>query len=339
MQESFSFNDVEENINMSQDTLYEVDLDALMESLDLSEEEIPPEEPPEAEGVAGQLDELDLILKGLPDELRDQLDLSQLAIEFGEEEEEGEEVDLEDEEDLEEPEGEEGEDLEEPEGEELPDLDELFEVDVNMLRSELGRLSEAAKDLSKIKGIKNDMAHHWGGKGHGNAGVKGSYGGTGGSKGDDFGGGKRTKDPLQVKVNVLSEAYTNERRKNRSLKKRLNEYVGAVDSLREQLTEMNLFNAKLLYVNKLLQNKDMGASQRRSIIEALDGATSLREAKLLYQSLTESLAKPRKGRLSESALRRTLGSSSRTVGASSPRNEQVAEVDRWATLAGIQNDN
>ena len=201
----------------------------------------------------------------------------------------------------------------------------IYEIDETMLREELAKLmnlSEAA-DMVKQKGIKNDMADHFGGKGSGQS-------------GDDFGGGKRGSDPLKVTLNKLSEAVKNERRKNRSLTKKLSEYRSAVETLREQMTDLNLFNAKLLYVNKLLQNKDVTATQRKSIIESLDSARSLREVKLLYKSLTESMSKPKTSNLSESTIRRTLGSSSRaTSRASADVNGAVSEVNRWAKLAGL----
>jgi hypothetical protein len=237
-------------------------------------------------------------------------------------------IDAEDEEDL---------DLEMPES-----LDEVFEIDPNVLKSELLFLRKKireAKDLSSAKGIKNTMEHHFGGKGNSKSGLKGSYGGTGTSKSGvdgSYGGGKGTGDPLKVKINKLSEAYSTERRKNRSLSTKLVEYRSAVETLREQLTDLNLFNAKLLYVNKILQNKDVTSSQKRSVVESIDKAKTLREVKLIFKTLTESFGRGRDGVLSESRARRVLGSSSRTTSKSSAENVS-AEVNRWATLAGIKN--
>ena len=128
----------------------------------------------------------------------------------------------------------------------------------------------------------------------------------------------------------------NESRKNRALSGKLVEYKKAVGSLRNQLTEMNLFNAKLLYVNKLMQNRNLTSKQQRAIVEALDNAKTLREAKLLYKSLTASLKKRRS--LSEGRIARTLGSSSRSIRSASPAKSGV-EVDRWAVLAGLNKDN
>tara|TARA_Y100000310_G_C20022027_1_gene507820 strand:+ start:71 stop:436 length:366 start_codon:yes stop_codon:yes gene_type:complete len=112
-------------------------------------------------------------------------------------------------------------------------------------------------------------------------------------------------------------------------------YKRAATKLKGQLVEMNLFNAKLLYANKLLQNKNLTVKQQRAIVEALDNAKTLREAKLLYKSLSESLARRGRGgkNLSESTIR-TIGSSSRSTRSAAPtRNGN--ETDRWAVLAGI----
>lgn len=108
--------------------------------------------------------------------------------------------------------------------------------------------------------------------------------------------------------------------------------------MRGQLTEMNLFNAKLLYANKLMQNRNLSPKQQRAIVEALDGAKTLREAKLLYKSLTSSLGKSRtRTSLKENASRRASGSSSRSTQSARPANSGV-EVDRWAVLAGLNKD-
>jgi hypothetical protein len=122
------------------------------------------------------------------------------------------------------------------------------------------------------------------------------------------------------------------------MRKQLGEHKRAVAALKGQLIEMNLFNAKLLYANKLMQNRNLTAKQQRAIVEALDNAKTLREAKLLYKSLTTSLNKGTKRSLSEGQVRRPVGSSSRSTRSAQPAKSGV-EVDRWAVLAGLSNDN
>jgi hypothetical protein len=133
-----------------------------------------------------------------------------------------------------------------------------------------------------------------------------------------------------------NRSSVNESRQKRALARQLVEYKKAVGSLRTQLTEMNLFNAKLLYANKLMQNRNVTPKQQRVVVEALDKAKTLREAKLLYQSLTASLnrVRPAGRTLKEGRVSRG-GSSSRSTRSAAAKSG--VEVDRWAVLAGIKN--
>ena len=127
------------------------------------------------------------------------------------------------------------------------------------------------------------------------------------------------------------KAIRNLRRMNRSQGEKLNKYRSAVKTLREQLEDLNLFNAKLLYVNKLLQNKSLSESQKKSVVKALDEAKNIGETKALYKSLTESLSSS-KNSLNESV---KFGSSSRVTTSSSGK-KSVGDMDRWQILAGLK---
>ena len=167
----------------------------------------------------------------------------------------------------------------------------------------------------------------------------------------DFGGGEDKGDTFadeSVKINALDEgspvsalklesALRKAIAENRKLKSNTKQYKNALQGMKQQLSEMNLFNAKLLYANKLMQNRDLSMKQQRHIVESLDEAGTLNEAKLLFESLSKSLSRPAKssGSINESTTRRTLGSASRAVRSAQPMNEGVA-LDRWATLAGIK---
>jgi len=223
-------------------------------------------------------------------------------------------------------EGEEGE-----EGEEAEALNEVFEVDPRVLRQEINRMKRLVRE--------GKMDHHFGGKGNAKAGYKNAFGGSGAKKsgyGRAFGGGTEGKDVFvnPPQINKLNEAIRNLRRQNRAQSEKLNKYRGAVNTLREQLEDLNLFNAKLLYVNKLLQNKSLNESQKKSVIKALDEAQSLQEAKSLYSSLTETLSRSSgRSTLSES---RILGSSSRaTTSSQSSATSSNNELSRWQRLAGL----
>ena len=142
-------------------------------------------------------------------------------------------------------------------------------------------------------------------------------------------------DEMKIKA-VLTKAA----KKNRMLESKLSQYKKAVRQMKGQLSEMNLFNAKLLYANKLMQNRDLSVKQQRKIVESLDNAKTLNEAKLLFESLSGSLTNSNANRksgskLTEGSNRRLIGSSSRSTSSAQSLNESVA-LDRWATLAGIK---
>ena len=109
----------------------------------------------------------------------------------------------------------------------------------------------------------------------------------------------------------------------------------AANDLRKKLAETNLFNAKLLFTNKLLQNESLSARQKAQVIKQLDEAKTVGEAKLVYESLVKTLAAP-KSPIRESANRQVLGSASRaTRPASTQTLTEGYETERWARLAGI----
>lgn len=109
------------------------------------------------------------------------------------------------------------------------------------------------------------------------------------------------------------------------------------NNLRTKLAETNLFNAKLLFTNKLLQNESLTKRQKAEVIERLDEARSEREVKLVYESLVKTLQGSSTNKLTESVERGVIGSSSRPTrsAASSNNLNEGIEADRWARLAGI----
>lgn len=255
-----------------------------------------------------ELAEAVLKLVGNPDEREAFGKLGLDSIEFEDEVSDNEDIEV-----GEEMPPEESSDEEMPPEEEAPLAERVYELDENMLRRELSRIREAKAGKKSTAKTSNSVTAR------------------------AFGGGTTKGAALDVNINELDAAKNKvmkEVRENRALKTQLNDYRGAVETLREQLSDLNLFNAKLLYVNKILQNKDVAPTQRRAIIEALDGAANLREAKLLYQSLTSSITTKNES-LSES-VKHTAGLASRPVTTSSARMSGANEVDRWATLAGLK---
>jgi hypothetical protein len=103
-----------------------------------------------------------------------------------------------------------------------------------------------------------------------------------------------------------------------------------LNELRSELHEVNLLNAKLLYTNKIFRAKNLMETQKVKVLEAFDKATTVKEVKLVYETLNEGIKE-------KAPIRENLGSASKPAGVA-PK-QQIVEVDsqfaRWQKLAGI----
>lgn len=118
------------------------------------------------------------------------------------------------------------------------------------------------------------------------------------------------------------------------MKKELNEAVKTIKALKTELNEINLFSAKLLYVNKVFKAKNLSEAQKTKVINAFDRAISVKEVENTYKTLLESLSVESK----KSSLKESVGFASKPIGNAPARPivEADAFVSRWQVLAGIK---
>jgi hypothetical protein len=110
----------------------------------------------------------------------------------------------------------------------------------------------------------------------------------------------------------------------------MNEAIDTIEALRNELNEVNLLNAKLLYVNKIFKAKNLNESQKLKVIAQFDKANTAKEAKAIFESKNNAIAKSAKSTIKES-----LGFASKAAGVA-PKKPIVDEtMSRWQMLAGI----
>ena len=68
----------------------------------------------------------------------------------------------------------------------------------------------------------------------------------------------------------------------------MKEAIDTIEALRNELNEVNLLNAKLLYVNKIFKAKNLTESQKLKVIASFDKATTPKQAKELFESIQNS---------------------------------------------------
>jgi hypothetical protein len=117
--------------------------------------------------------------------------------------------------------------------------------------------------------------------------------------------------------------------------RRLKEAYNVIRFLRKQINEVNLLNAKLLFSNKLFRNYELSESQKLRVIENFDRATSMREVKLVYTTICESMTRTRKkaAKMNESVASAPTRS---TKPAAKVLNEGSELAARWKKLAGLK---
>ena len=113
--------------------------------------------------------------------------------------------------------------------------------------------------------------------------------------------------------------------------KQLKEANKTISYLQTQLKEVNLLNAKYLFMNKLFKAKSLTESQKIKAVNAFDRATTVKEVKNTFATLNESFAVSKKKSINE-------GFASQAAG-NAPKQTQTIESDpfisRMQVLAGI----
>lgn len=152
-------------------------------------------------------------------------------------------------------------------------------------------------------------------------------------------GSNATKDNLSTPGGTLEE--------NKSLKNQLNEAEEVIKYVKGQLNEVNLLNAKLLYTNKLFKEYNMNNDHKMRIVEMFDLAKTVREVKLTYANIAESLNFSGKNitrrvvsSTNSSVQSITEGLASKPVGSTKPK-EIISEgkfASRMKQLAGIRSE-
>lgn len=116
----------------------------------------------------------------------------------------------------------------------------------------------------------------------------------------------------------------------------LEEALATVAELRTQLQEVNLLNAKLLYVNKVFKANNLTEGQKVNVVAAFDKAETVKEVKLVYETVSKNVvAKPAAIKEHKSFASKAAGTA-QTAGKKEIISEVSEQVARWQKLAGIK---
>jgi len=173
------------------------------------------------------------------------------------------------------------------------------------------------KDLEEAYSKKANSPFGLGGKGKQRPGAP--YGASG-PKRSGLNGAYSNK--LSMKLNETSDE--------------LEEALEVIKALRGQLNEVNLLNAKLIYVNRLFKENTLTDSQKVNVVNSFDKATTLNETKNIYEVLKNTVKTSKA--YSKTALREHKSFASSVIGGSTAKPEIIDaddQITRMQTLAGI----
>jgi len=136
----------------------------------------------------------------------------------------------------------------------------------------------------------------------------------------------------------LLKEQTRTDKKAHLLKEKLDKYGTVITKLKTKLNESNLTNAKLLYQNRILNSVSLNERQKDKIVEAISNATTVEEAKLIFETLQSAvgISKKKRSKRTESLNEVVTRSSSAFI----PRKEVQPKADafseRMKRLAGLK---
>jgi hypothetical protein len=138
---------------------------------------------------------------------------------------------------------------------------------------------------------------------------------------------------------VTEAEEANHDEEKEKLQSELAEAISTIKSLKGTINEVNLLNAKLLYANKLFRSYNLTNEQKVKVVENLDRTSNVREVKLVYATLAESMRFTGTERKVAAKKTMTEGFASKPQATTAPKKEIISEsnelANRFKQLAGI----
>ena len=101
---------------------------------------------------------------------------------------------------------------------------------------------------------------------------------------------KRRSTDMEEELEALKQAQEELVFENKKLKETLSNYQQVVGSLKENVQDVNLSNARLLYTNRTLGNTSLNERQKQTIVEAISKAGSVEEARTIHETLQSTVS-------------------------------------------------
>jgi hypothetical protein len=143
-------------------------------------------------------------------------------------------------------------------------------------------------------------------------------------------------DPLKAAAaSEKAEAAVEKATKGGStqMEEELAEALSTIETLKAELNEINLLNAKLLYSNKIFKAKNLNESQKVKVLSSFDKAKNVSEVKIVFETLNEGI------KTSKNTIKENLGRASKVTNTPTTTKQPIVESNevfaRMQKLAGL----
>jgi hypothetical protein len=150
-------------------------------------------------------------------------------------------------------------------------------------------------------------------------------------------------DSDDEKMDKLEEALKLSNQENENLRGKLEKMTGNIQEMKSfanrvkgTLSEVNLQNARLLYINKALSSDSLNGRQKEKLVEAISNSKTVEEAKVIYETLQGAVGEQRSHSNAPKSLTEAVTKrSSALLKGSEAKPEADPNMDRMKRLAGI----
>lgn len=155
---------------------------------------------------------------------------------------------------------------------------------------------------------------------------------------------KEEMEQLKKDMKDLQEAKVKSEKEKEAILQENKQYKEVVEKIKTKLEESNISNARLLYINKVLNSNSLNGQQKEKLVEAILKAERVEDAKMIYETMRSTMESVTRKEMSNNSKSLTEIVNKKSVSTlvmqrnnnSSSENEQYDSLsERMKLLAGI----
>ncbi len=142
---------------------------------------------------------------------------------------------------------------------------------------------------------------------------------------------KDENENLKESLDLLEKILEDQKNTNKK-------YVRAISKLEQKLNEVMVSNARLLYTNKALNSTSLNERQKQKVVESISKASTVEEAKVIFETLESTVGALSVGRRSPKSLSEVVSRNSSPFYSERRESKSMEDsfVRRIQEMAGIK---